>query len=92
MKETVDIASIKIARSLGFNYVPWFNLTILLLAIQSIITCFVLFFRSDFVNLTVCTIAIYMMMNTDKVKKWTFRILVFIVIISLVYDLVWFFL
>ncbi len=42
-------------------------------------------------NLTVCTTAIYMLSNTDKIKKWTFRGLVFGIFISLIYDLLWFF-
>jgi len=50
-----------------------------------------LFFRTDFVNLTVCTTAIYMLTNTERIKKWTFRGLVFGIFISLVYDLLWFF-
>lgn len=33
-----------------------------------------------------------MMTNIDQVKKWTFRILVFTIIISLIYDFIWFFL
>lgn len=49
-----------------------------------------MFFRTDFLNLTVCTSAIYMMMNTDKIKRWTFRALVFGIFLSLLYDLFWF--
>jgi len=52
---------------LGFNHVPWFTLTKIVLGIQTILTCFVLFFRTDFVNLTVCTTAIYMLSNTDRI-------------------------
>ena len=52
----------------------------------------VLFFRTDFVNLTVCTAAIYMLNNTDKIRKTTFRILVLGIFLSLAIDLVWFFL
>lgn len=74
------------------NHVPWFTLTKVVLAIQTALTCFVLFFRTDFVNLTVCTAAIYMLNNTDKIQKWSFRALVFGIFISLAYDLAWFFL
>ena len=75
---------------LGFTHVPWFTLTKFVLAIQSILTCLVLFFRTDFVNLTVCTAAIYMIYNPDIIRKWTFRVLVIGIFLSLVYDLLWF--
>jgi hypothetical protein len=86
----VDNVSVGIAKSLGFSYVPWFTLTKIVLAIYTMLTCCVLFFRTDFINLTVCTTAIYMMLNTDKIKKWTFRLLVFGIFLSLLYDLFWF--
>ena len=85
-----DNISQNIATKLGFNYVPWFTLTKIVLGIYTSLTCFVLFFRPDFLNLTICTTAIYMMMNTDKIRKWTFRLLVLGIFISLLYDLFWF--
>lgn len=54
-----------IANRLGFAYVPWFTLTKIVLGIYTALTVFVLFFRPDFVNLTVCTAGIYMLNNTD---------------------------
>lgn len=88
--KNIDNISNNIANKLGFSYVPWFTLTKIVLGIYTLLTCFVLFFRPDFVNLTVCTSAIYMITNTDKIKKWTFRALVLGIFISLLYDLFWF--
>lgn len=82
--------STTIAHKLGFSYVPWFTLTVIVLALYTMLTCFVLFFRTDFLNLTVCTSAIYMLLNTDRIKRWTFRALVFGIFLSLLYDLFWF--
>jgi len=65
MVKTVDAVSINIAKRLGFSYVPWFTLTKIVLAIYTALTCAVMFFRTDFMNLTVCTTAIYMLNNTD---------------------------
>jgi len=70
--------------------VPWFTLTKVVLGVYTALTCFVLFFRSDFINLTVCTSAIYMLLNTDQIKKWTFRVLVLGIFLSLAYDLFFF--
>ena len=78
-----------LAKKLGMNSVPWFRLTCYVLGIYSLLTCLVMFFRTDFINLTVCTVAIYMMMNTDKIRKWTFRMLVMAIILSMVYDVIW---
>jgi hypothetical protein len=88
--QSFDNISHNIAYKLGFNYVPWFTLTKIVLGIYSVLTCLVLFFRTDFLNLTVCTSAIYMILNTDRIKKWTFRTLVLGIFLSLGYDLFWF--
>lgn len=90
MVRTVEVMSNSIAKKMGFDYVPWFTLTKVVLGIYSALTCAVLFFRTDFINVTVCTIAIYMIMNTDKIKKWTFRMLVLGIFMSLFVDLFWF--
>ena len=92
MEKDFDNISSNIATKLGFSHVPWFTLTKVVLAIQTILTILVLFFRTDFVNLTVCTAGIYAINNTDTIKKWTFRILVLGIFLSLGIDLAWFFL
>ena len=92
MIQTFDNVSNNIAQKMGLSYVPWFTLTKIVLAIYTIITCMVLFFRSDFVNVTVCTAAIYMINNTENIKRWTFRVLVVGIFLSEFIDLFWFFL
>jgi len=88
--KTVDNMSANIASKFGFAHVPWFTLTKIVLGIYTAMTCLVLFFRTDFINLTICTGAIYMMVNTDKIKRWTFRALVLGIFLSLLIDLSWF--
>jgi hypothetical protein len=88
--KTIDNVSTTIAYKLGFSYVPWFTLTKIVLGLYTILTCFVLFFRTDFLNLTICTSAIYMILNPEKIKRWTFRVLVAGIFLSLLYDLSWF--
>lgn len=53
------------------------------------VTNLVLFYRPDFINLTVCIIALYMMFNTDRITRTRFRMLVLGIIISIIYDLIW---
>lgn len=91
-EKELDNVSTNIAIKLGFSHVPWFTLTKIVIAIQTLLTICVLFFRTDFLNLTVCTAGIFMLNNTDKIQKWTFRALVFGIFLSLVYDLAWFYL
>jgi hypothetical protein len=69
---------------------PWLRLTWVVLCLYTVLTVMVMFSRSDFVNLTVCTAAIYMLFNTESLTRMRFRALVLGIIISLVYDLFWF--
>lgn len=89
--KSIDAVSTNIAKKLGFSHVPWFTLTKIVLAIYSTLTCFVLFIRPDFVNLTVCTAATFMILNTDRISRLTFRLLVLGIFISMIIDLLWFF-
>jgi hypothetical protein len=58
--------------------------------IFTVITCLCSFYKADFINLTVCTVAIYLLVNADQAKQSYFRILVFATIASLLLDIVWF--
>jgi len=69
---------------------PWFRLTWVLLWIYTGLTILVLFKRSDFINLTVCTVALYMMFNTERITRNRFRLLVLGIFITLIYDIIWF--
>ncbi len=86
----VDAVSIRIAEKLGYQEVPWMRLTWVVLIIYNVLTVLVMFNRPDFVNLTVCTTALYMLFNTETITRVRFRILVLGIVISLIYDLFWF--
>jgi ribose/xylose/arabinose/galactoside ABC-type transport system permease subunit len=77
---------------MGYSDVPWFQLTWYLLWLYTGLTILIMLKRSDFVNLTICTTALFMMYNTDRISRSIFRVLVLGIIISLAYDLLWFFL
>lgn len=49
-----------------------------------------MFKRESFLDITICVVAMYMLFNTDKINRTIFRVLVFAIILSLVYDLLWF--
>ena len=84
--------AVNIARRVGYDSGPWFQLTWWVLWIYTLLTLLVMFLRPDFLNLTVCIIGIYMMFSIDTISKGKFRMLVLGVLISIFYDLAWFFL
>lgn len=90
MEQKFDQVAARFAHRAGYESVPWFRLTWFILWIYTILTVFVLFHRPDFINMTICIIAIYMMFNTERITRNTFRGLVFSIFLSLVYDLIWF--
>lgn len=82
----------QIAARMGFHQVPWFRLTVLVLAVYALLTMLVCFYRTDFINLTIITWSFYVLVNTEEVKRTTFRYLVLGIVVSWVYDLMWLFL
>lgn len=79
-----------VAQTAGLNYVVWFDITRGCLILQLIITMLASFSRPDFLTLTAVCITFYMIENTDNLRRSTFRKMVGIILLSLVYDLVWF--
>ncbi|CDW87383.1 c2 domain containing protein [Stylonychia lemnae] len=69
-----------IASKIGMKEIPWYSWTLYLTLIYTILTLL----------LTVCTVAIYTLLNLNKQAKNTFRMLVGGILISIIYDLVWF--
>mmetsp|Transcript_48881 Transcript_48881/g.35983 ORF Transcript_48881/g.35983 Transcript_48881/m.35983 type:complete len:105 (-) Transcript_48881:168-482(-) len=49
-----------------------------------------MFHRPDYINLTICVVALYMLYNTETITKMRFRMLVLGIILTLVFDLFWF--
>ena len=64
MEEKLDAVATNMSKKFGYSSTPWLKLTWWLLIIYTVLTICVLFYRSDFINLTVCIIAIYMLLNT----------------------------
>lgn len=77
---------------MGYENVPWYKLTWWLLWLYTGLTILVMLKREDFLNMTICTAAMYMLFNRQRITKTLFRILVLGIFISLIYDLCWFFL
>ena len=57
----------------------------------TVLTILVMFYRPDFLNMTVCIVALYMLFNTERITKGKFKLLVLGILLSLLYDGVWFY-
>jgi hypothetical protein len=79
-----------VARSIGLDGCPWYLLTIIVLWLYIIVTALACYYRADFLNATICVVAFYMVSEPQSVKKWTFRLLVLGVLMSLVFDFAFF--
>lgn len=90
MEKKIDAVSTNIAERIGYKELPWLRLTWYLLWIYTGLTIMIMVKREDFINLTVCVVAIYMMFNTDTISRDRFRGLVGGIIVSLIFDVVWF--
>jgi cell division protein FtsW (lipid II flippase) len=90
MEEKIDIIAVQIAKKYGYDNVPWFKLTWYVLWAYTFLTVLVMFCRPDFINMTVCICAIFMMFNTNTITKGKFRALVLGIVFTLVVDIFWF--
>ena len=73
----------------GFRVPKWSRATFIMTFIFLIVTLLIHFYKADFVNLTVCTVAIYLLSNAKDAQPKHFRYLVAGTIISFVYDILW---
>ena len=69
--------------------VRWARATFVMTILFTIMTCLVHFYKADFVNLTVCAIAIHLLSNAKEAQPKHFRYLVAGTILSFVYDVLW---
>ena len=70
--------------------VKWARMTFIMTLIFMIVTMLVHFYKADFVNMTVVTIAIFLLHNADKFSAGWFRLLVAGIVLSIGYDVAWF--
>lgn len=85
----IDEIATNIAQKMGMSEIPWFALTYYMTYIYTALTIFVMFHRTDFINLTICIIAIFMLMDVNLIKKHSFRWLVGGIVLSVFYDIGW---
>ena len=90
MEKGFDKIAEGVADTIGVKEIPWFKFTLYLTFVYCGISILVLFHRQDFINLTICVVSLYMLLNVDRLTHYTFRALVFCLFFSLFVDLFWF--
>jgi hypothetical protein len=76
-------------RNKGFRQINWARLCFTVTVINTVLNLFAGLYRADFLNITVCAVAIFLLTNPEMVDKTSFRLLVAGTFLSLVYDIVW---
>ena len=76
-------------RKKGFLQINWARLCFTVTVIYTVLNLFAGLYRADFLNITVCAVAIFLLTNPEMVDKTSFRLLVAGTFLSLVYDIVW---
>jgi len=79
----------KFISSKGFKQPSWAKATYIMTILFLIVTLLIHFYKADFVNLTVVTVAIYLLTNANDAQQKHFRYLVAGTILSFVYDVFW---
>ena len=69
--------------------IKWAKCTYILTLIFAVQVMLASLARADSLNVTVCTLALYLLTNTQDVKKKHFRMLVFFLAFSFLYDILW---
>ena len=77
---------------MGYRQVPWLGVTYFLLVVQMLLTMLTQFHRKDFITMTVCTLGFYFLQYSENVRRSQFRILVLLIGVSIVQDVLWFYL
>jgi len=87
----VDYHSNKLAHKLGFRRANWnafIRILIGILVIMNIMACYA---RPDFLTLLVCVLTLLFLSDAENISRDKFRLLPFLLMLSIIYDFVWLF-
>ena len=88
----MEVAANRFAnKALGVQEIPWYVITVYCAYLNVCLTCMSMFIRADFVSLTICCVALQMVLHPERAERNYFRYLVLGLVISLFYDIFWLF-
>ena len=89
VEEWTDGSAKRVANKLGYRQVPWVGIIYIALVIQMILSMLSQYARKDFLVITGCCIGFYWMEFPEAVRRSSFRKLVLLFLLSMVYDILW---
>uniref|UniRef100_A0A7S3MX90 Uncharacterized protein n=1 Tax=Strombidium inclinatum TaxID=197538 RepID=A0A7S3MX90_9SPIT len=93
--EQADPVATMVGNMFGYEegqLAPFYSKCIMIVAfIYGVLSVFSCFARPDFLNLTICTVAVHQLASVKSIRKSTFRNLVLGIFVSFLYDIVWLF-
>lgn len=79
------------AATVGYREVPWNSIVYGALIFQMMLAMLSQYARKDQITITACALGVYFMEFPESLRRWRFRQLVAMFVVSLIYDIVWFF-
>jgi hypothetical protein len=73
LEKTFDLHAGNLAKSYGYDHVPYEMLTKIVLLIYLVLTSFAMFFRPDFTSITAVVLGIYAVQNPENITRFLFR-------------------
>lgn len=94
-----------IAKRLGYEVMPWIKATFFILIVQLVFSCLAMYYRADFLTATIVAVGFYLIQTLHKGMELDsesrkgfyikmekrFEFLMFAIVVSMVYDIVWFY-
>lgn len=79
-----------VAGQLGYRHIPWLGLTYVVMAVQMVLSMLCMFHRKDQLTMTACCVGFYILQYPQDFRRASFRGLVLMIVISVIYDIIWF--
>ena len=83
--------ALALAKNYNIAEIPWASLTRVVLTIYFVLTVLSMIARPDFLSLVIITLGFFALECPSYISRRTFRMLVFLALITFVYDLIFLF-
>jgi hypothetical protein len=69
--------------------IKWARCTYIATVVYAVLVMIASMARADSLNVTICALALYLLTNTNQMKRRHFRFLIIAIVLSLIYDLIY---
>jgi hypothetical protein len=74
---------------IGYKEAPWFGCLKILIYIYTILTLLINIMRPDFHNLSICVLSLFFLTMPVFIRRWSFRVITFMIVFTIFYDSLW---